>query len=291
MDRNKIAALIKAKRTAAGMTQEQLAAKIYVSEKAVSRWETGRGTPDISLLIPLANALGIEVCELLNGEENKKDVPLEELIAYHEDTQKDRFNLPWKLIMIMYVLSVLVFLFYLRLEYDPSIELHYFLRLCFVGIASSLVVFANRLYRNHYVQKLNDRRRIRRLSQWVVFVYYMIWLFNMVIFARYQNVRGCQLIPFQTIMACLMQGDWNQILINIGGNLIVFMPLEYFMMELFGIGKAGYNALISFLIVLVIEGLQNVCGVGIFDVDDLLLCTFGMMLFYVFYRQRTMHKQ
>lgn len=49
------------------MTQEQLAEMLYVSGKAVSRWETGRGYPDISLLEPLAKALGISVIELLSG--------------------------------------------------------------------------------------------------------------------------------------------------------------------------------------------------------------------------------
>ena len=50
------------------LTQEQLAERIYVSGKAVSKWETGKGLPDISLLEPLARALGISVIELLSGD-------------------------------------------------------------------------------------------------------------------------------------------------------------------------------------------------------------------------------
>ena len=50
------------------MTQEELAAKLFVSSKAISKWETGAGFPDISLLEPLARALDISVIELLNGE-------------------------------------------------------------------------------------------------------------------------------------------------------------------------------------------------------------------------------
>ena len=49
------------------MTQEELSALIHVSAKAVSKWETGKGFPDISLLEPLAAALGISVIELLSG--------------------------------------------------------------------------------------------------------------------------------------------------------------------------------------------------------------------------------
>ena len=50
------------------MTQAELGEKIGVSSKTVSKWETAKGLPDISLLQPLAQALGISVIELMNGE-------------------------------------------------------------------------------------------------------------------------------------------------------------------------------------------------------------------------------
>jgi len=59
---------IKQLREARGMTQGALAEKIDVSSKTVSKWETAKGLPDISLLQPLAQALGISVIELMNGE-------------------------------------------------------------------------------------------------------------------------------------------------------------------------------------------------------------------------------
>ena len=59
---------IKDLRTAHAMTQEQLAAQIGVTAKAVSKWETGRGLPDISLIEPLAQAFCVSVAELITGE-------------------------------------------------------------------------------------------------------------------------------------------------------------------------------------------------------------------------------
>ena len=55
------------------MTQAELAEQLGVSSKTVSKWETAKGLPDISLLQPLAKALGISVIELMNGQqiENK----------------------------------------------------------------------------------------------------------------------------------------------------------------------------------------------------------------------------
>lgn len=50
------------------LTQSQLADILFVSDKAVSRWETGKGLPDISLLEPLSKALGISVIELISGD-------------------------------------------------------------------------------------------------------------------------------------------------------------------------------------------------------------------------------
>ena len=50
------------------LTQAELAEAIGVSSKTVSKWETGKGLPDISLLQPLARTLGISVIELMNGE-------------------------------------------------------------------------------------------------------------------------------------------------------------------------------------------------------------------------------
>ncbi len=62
-------AMIRRLRESRNMTQNQLAEKISVSSKAVSRWETGRGYPDISLIEPLADALGVSVIELFSGED------------------------------------------------------------------------------------------------------------------------------------------------------------------------------------------------------------------------------
>ena len=69
MDRYVTGAVIRKLRESKQITQKELADSIHVSDKAVSKWETGQGFPDISLLEPLAKALGISVVELLSGED------------------------------------------------------------------------------------------------------------------------------------------------------------------------------------------------------------------------------
>ena len=69
MDKYVTGAVIKKLREDKKLTQEELAEKLFVSSKAISKWETGKGFPDISLIEPLAKALDISVIELLSGED------------------------------------------------------------------------------------------------------------------------------------------------------------------------------------------------------------------------------
>ena len=68
MDRYVTGAVIRRLRENKHMTQEKLAEKLFVSSKTISKWETGHGFPDISLLEALAKELDISVIELLSGE-------------------------------------------------------------------------------------------------------------------------------------------------------------------------------------------------------------------------------
>ena len=74
LDKEKFGEFITELRKEKGMTQRELAEKLFVSDKAVSKWERGQSLPDITMLNPLADALGITAAELLNCgklEENK----------------------------------------------------------------------------------------------------------------------------------------------------------------------------------------------------------------------------
>lgn len=68
MDNYITGATVRRLREEKGITQTQLAAQIGVSSKAVSKWETAKGLPDITLMEPLAKALGVSVLELMSGE-------------------------------------------------------------------------------------------------------------------------------------------------------------------------------------------------------------------------------
>ena len=73
MKQTAIGASIRECREKAGLTQAQLAETVGVTAKAVSKWETGAGLPDISLLEPLSAALSLSMTELFSGETMKNN--------------------------------------------------------------------------------------------------------------------------------------------------------------------------------------------------------------------------
>lgn len=101
-------------RTEKGMTQKELAQKVGVTDKAVSKWETGRGMPDISSLDALCNALDVSVNELLSGEvlppefyEKKAEENMKTLIKENEKNTKTN----WIQMILGEVLVILAFVF------------------------------------------------------------------------------------------------------------------------------------------------------------------------------------
>jgi len=67
MDARKIGKFISERRKAINLTQNELANKLHITDKAVSKWERGLSLPDISVLIPLAEILDISLYDLLRG--------------------------------------------------------------------------------------------------------------------------------------------------------------------------------------------------------------------------------
>ena len=76
----KMGIFISEKRKAQNLTQKDLAEKLGVTDKAVSKWERGISCPDISLLVPLAKILKVTTSELLNGDNSEPEPPAETLI-------------------------------------------------------------------------------------------------------------------------------------------------------------------------------------------------------------------
>ena len=74
MDNLKFGAFLAERRKEKKMTQKELADRLHVTDKAVSKWETGKGFPDMKLMEPLARELGVSLIELMQGERQMSEV-------------------------------------------------------------------------------------------------------------------------------------------------------------------------------------------------------------------------
>ena len=72
MDTKKTGNFIVKRRKAINMTQKELAEKLHITDKAVSKWERGLSFPDISILIPLSEVLNVSLYDLLTGGSNNE---------------------------------------------------------------------------------------------------------------------------------------------------------------------------------------------------------------------------
>lgn len=73
MDNERFGSFLARLRREQGLTQKELADRLNVTDKAVSKWETGKGFPDVKLLEPLAQALGVSLVELMQGKRQEAD--------------------------------------------------------------------------------------------------------------------------------------------------------------------------------------------------------------------------
>lgn len=98
MDKTKTGELIAAARKEKNLTQKDLAQRLHVSDRAVSKWERGAGFPDVSLLEPLAAALDLNVLDLLRGERTvcaEPETAVKETLAAVREVRRQRRQETW----------------------------------------------------------------------------------------------------------------------------------------------------------------------------------------------------
>lgn len=112
MDNRELGQFIAGLRKEKQLTQKELADKLHITDKAVSKWERGLSCPDIALLPELAGILDVTVDELLRGERNPVDAPqpepeIDNLIEYAEKTAGDRVKNFQKIFACVYSVILL----------------------------------------------------------------------------------------------------------------------------------------------------------------------------------------
>ena len=144
MNNEKTGALIAQIRKEKELTQKQLADKIGVSNATISKWETGKGFPDISLLEPLSEALNVSVSEILLGERREntenEDILLGKLVdlSVKEQNRKIRIH-NWIIAITVALLYLIISLLTRKWEYTWIIWLAY----CFYRVMTDYCLKRN----------------------------------------------------------------------------------------------------------------------------------------------------
>jgi len=129
IDKEKFGTFVAQLRKEKGMTQKELAEKLFLSDKAVSKWERGLSVPDIAILSPLAEALGITVAELLNCERMKREdtQQAEELLQKAISLSEEEMTPPWKrgthwlVLLVTWIVVGIEWSTLLAMKHDPSV--------------------------------------------------------------------------------------------------------------------------------------------------------------------------
>lgn len=144
MDQQKIGEFLKTLRKDNNLTQEELADKMNVSRRTVSRWETGSNLPDLSILVELADLYNVDMREIFNGERKNEtvDKDLKETMLMAADYTDDNMKKVMKRMQLMFIGATVCGALYILLLFGPDIDtgLYGFLNGGLLGIMFGMLI-------------------------------------------------------------------------------------------------------------------------------------------------------
>lgn len=178
MDLDKIGKFIALNRKNKGLTQEQLAEKLGVTNKTVSRWETGKYMPDLSLLKPLSEELGITLNELLSGEKIEEQKIVENMekniINTIDYSNKKVENEHKKISIILMILGAIISISALTIFDKES-------SWCSIYSIIGIIIFVMGLVR--------ELKKFKKIQKVVIGVVLFIGIFGIFYIADYLGVK------------------------------------------------------------------------------------------------------
>ena len=178
MDLDKIGKFIALNRKNKGLTQEQLAEKLGVTNKTISRWETGKYMPDLSLLKPLSEELGITLNELLSGEKIKEEKIVENternILNTIDYSSKKVENEHKKISIILMILGAIISISALTIFNKES-------SWCSIYSIIGIIIFVMGLVR--------ELKKFKKIQKVVIGVVLFIGIFGIFYIADYFGVK------------------------------------------------------------------------------------------------------
>ena len=182
MDQKKIGRFLKELRKEKELTQEQLAEQFHVSDRTVSRWETGSNMPDLSVLVELAEFYQVDMKEIIDGErksenmnEEVKEVAVK--MADYAEEQKGKLLIWIRLISLVGTIFMAIVLGLQSMDYEPGI-------LSLIAYVLSIAVFTVMviltLYTNGMLERIAKHKKFITACN-ILIIVVALWVFYFVI--------------------------------------------------------------------------------------------------------------
>lgn len=161
MDQRKIGSFLKDLRKEKNLTQEQLAQILCVSNRSISRWETGSNLPDLSLLIEIADYYNVELRELLDGERKNQHMNKEEQetvlkVASYSNNEKMKLT---KRMHYIFIIGVIAFIIYMILDINKltNTTQYEFIASYMLGIVFGILI-VGAIFTSSHINKIREMK-------------------------------------------------------------------------------------------------------------------------------------
>ena len=163
MDQKKTGSFLRELRKEKQLTQEQLAEQFGVTNRSVSRWETGSNMPDLSILVELADFYDVDIRDIIDGERKGEDMNKEEkerlqLVADYAETEKNTLLMRLRIFSIVGLISLIAGLTMMVISRDNNLPVYDYLMGALMGVAIGALLVAV-FYSTGVLENMRKRKR------------------------------------------------------------------------------------------------------------------------------------
>lgn len=163
MDQKKVGSFLRELRKEKQLTQEQLAERFGVTNRSVSRWETGSNMPDLSILVKLADFYDVDIRDIIDGERKGEDMNKEEkerlqLVADYAETEKNTLLMRLRIFSIVGLISLIAGLTMMVISRDNNLPVYDYLMGTLMGVAIGALLVAV-FYSTGVLENMRKRKR------------------------------------------------------------------------------------------------------------------------------------
>lgn len=181
MDQKKTGSFLRELRKEKQLTQEQLAERFGVTNRSVSRWETGSNMPDLSILVELADFYDVDIRDIIDGERKGEDMNKEEkerlqLVADYAETEKNTLLMRLRIFSIVGLVSLIAGLMMMVISRDNNLPVYDYLMGTLMGVAIGALLVAV-FYSTGVLENMRKRKRTLMKVLLVISILFLLGTF------------------------------------------------------------------------------------------------------------------